>query len=100
VTHSPEPWRRGHSSSNGDIIYDAEDAYVGVTAFEEDQKRVIACVNFCRGVSTDTLLKCTTDHPKRPVGLLTFATMQLLQKHGWIIQPPTTTQDNSHEPLP
>jgi len=53
MTHSPEPW-----SICEDRILDANDR--GVTAWnpitfldDEDMRRAVACVNFCRHIETD-----------------------------------------------
>jgi hypothetical protein len=61
MNHSPEPWTTDSFESGG-YIADADgnpvayqDDYEQLT--REDAERIVACVNFCRGIPTDVLLR-------------------------------------------
>ena len=57
MKHSPEPWKRGTDG----LIYDANNEFVTDTCGtslpegEENQKRIVACVNFCQNWKTEAL---------------------------------------------
>jgi hypothetical protein len=57
--HSQEPWTCGDivADANGEIIFD-RGWYEGEQTYpsEEDWERIVACVNACRGFSTEELV--------------------------------------------
>ena len=56
--HSPEPWVRGTDGlicdANGEYICDT--CGTSLPEGEENQKRIVACVNACAGIPTADLL--------------------------------------------
>jgi len=52
--HSPEPWSYDSSYDN---INDADDVAVLDIWNPDDAERIVACVNACRGISTEDLKK-------------------------------------------
>lgn len=79
MSHSPEPWVEAYStvftdtdrSHNRDLM--VADCRKGVSASlaRENARRIVACVNACRGISTERLEKtgrvhahdCDHSHP-------------------------------------
>lgn len=72
MTHSPEPWKRTEQvhlgtqdtwnairDSNGDLVIDAYggmyDGYYPDMS-DANSARIVACVNACRGIETETLI--------------------------------------------
>ena len=63
MSHSPEPWRL-----EGDYMKHADDE-LGVYIDEvglDDCERIVACVNFCRGVTSDELHRAESLSQKYP----------------------------------
>jgi len=60
--HSPEPWQQADSDAG--YIHDANGLEVAsCTIYDDDEfivnaKRIVACVNFCRGIPTEKLERC------------------------------------------
>lgn len=60
MNHSPEPWKydtdwhRFQDADEATIICTAADEEVSPSL--EDAARIVACVNFCRGIPTEELL--------------------------------------------
>lgn len=76
MSHSPEPWSVGaeEGSSNGHIgayrlVTAADGSLVGHlwpdanSATAENAARILACVNACRGIPTETLRRCVSVVP-------------------------------------
>ena len=59
-----EPWKRGDDRAienrDGDYIV-FPNSHADFQASEEEVERIVACVNFCRGVPTETLNGMTLD---------------------------------------
>jgi hypothetical protein len=54
--HSPEPWRFSEPGGMADITdANGEAVCFEIDASLEDQRRIVACVNFLRGVPTEEL---------------------------------------------
>jgi len=56
MTHSPEPWKltdEGFDDWQDNPILDDDYSLPG----DADRCRIVACVNFCQGLSTDTLTR-------------------------------------------
>lgn len=52
--HSPEPWYMD-SDPNGATIRHADGGFVFRTGSKENQRRIVACVNACKGIPTEVL---------------------------------------------
>lgn len=66
ATHSPEPWKRGNWPNGSNLIRSKGSVICGMvqdgcgtchftTPSGDDMDRIVACVNFCRGLSTEWL---------------------------------------------
>ena len=64
MTHSPEPWKYIHPDDlpygwdpvpDSASISDTETSMVVDSCKIADAERIVACVNFCAGISTDQL---------------------------------------------
>lgn len=68
--YSPEPWRLipfGDSENPSEVVVYVKDALgMSVKLDKVDQRRIVACVNACKGLSTEDLLRGDFDFTKRP----------------------------------
>ena len=90
MEHAPEPWKLNHLPDDDfPIIHDSTGLPVLMGTIEEaNAKRIVACVNFCAGVSTEDLsnvsakyLQIERDNAKNQLSRLKSENETL--KHGW-----------------
>ena len=62
MNHSPEPWKADfvkHGNrvvdANGKIVFSNTTAQYAIAQECADQDRIVACVNFCKGIETELL---------------------------------------------
>lgn len=71
MSHSPEPWRVYNKApqivnADGDHFLDCRDisGHRETDADPEDIRRIVACVNFCKGVDTELLESSFKGNPE------------------------------------
>lgn len=55
--HSPEPWSVGDAYGCACLFAETGQDPIGIDLSESDARRIVACVNFCRGLETEYLEK-------------------------------------------